>query len=287
MTYQMHPEMTLGMVKLKVSNLKRSLDFYQNVVGFQILRQDDQSAELTADGKTTLVEIEAIPDALITPKRTVSGLYHYAILLPTRKDLGLALRKLMDIGLHVGHSDHSVSEALYITDPDQNGIEIYRDRPRSDWTYDANNRVTMGGELLDVAGVLREADGHTWVGLPVGTTIGHVHFHVGDLQQAKEFYCGLLGFDLVMHLEEFGALFVSAGGYHHHIGLNIWAGQGAPAAPAKATGIDYFTICLPNIEQISMIVKRLKEAGIPVEVHGDANWVTDPFGIKMKLVSTT
>jgi catechol 2,3-dioxygenase len=286
MTSHMHPDMTLGKVKLKISNLQRSLDFYQNVVGFQILRQDDHSAELTADGQTTLVELEAIPDALVTPRRSVSGLYHYAILLPSRKDLGLSLQRLMDVGIHVGHSDHHVSEALYISDPDMNGIEIYCDRPKSQWIYDENNIVAMGTEHLDVAGVLKEAEGHSWEGLPSGTTIGHVHFHVADLEQAKAFYCGLLGFDLVMHVEEFGAVFVSAGGYHHHIGLNIWAGQGAPAAPANSTGIDYFTIELPDQEQISSIVERMKEAGIRVDVQADATWITDPFGIKMKLLAS-
>ncbi len=285
MAYQMHPDMTLGKVKLKVSDIQRSLDFYLNIVGFQVLWQDEQSAELTADGVNALVELEEIPNAILTPRRTVSGLYHYAILLPTRKDLGLSLKRLLEHGIHVGHSDHLVSEALYITDPDQNGIEIYRDRPRSEWPYDENNQITMGGERLDVDGVLLEAEGHSWEGLPTKTTIGHVHFHVADLQKAKAFYCDQLGFNLMMHIEEFGALFVSAGGYHHHMGLNIWAGQGAPAAPYNATGIDFFTITLPNQDEVAILVKHLRNAGISVDEHRDTAWVTDPFGIRIRFIS--
>lgn len=288
MTYEMHPDMTLGKVKLKVSNLERSLEFYQNIVGFQILRQHEHSAELTADGENALVEIQELPDAIITPRRSVSGLYHYALLLPTRKDLGLSLKRLLDHGIHVGHSDHLVSEALYISDPDQNGIEIYRDRPRSEWSYDENNRVVMGGERLDVDGVLLEAEGYSWEGLPEGTTMGHVHFHVNDLHKAQAYYCDRLGFNLMMHFEEFGALFISADGYHHHMGLNIWAGQEAPAAPVNATGIDYFTITLPNKKEVAILVKHLREdAGITVDEQGDTAWVTDPFGIKMRLISAT
>ncbi len=286
MTYQMHPNMTLGKVKLKVSNLERSLDFYQNIIGLQILNQHERSAELTADGVNALVEVQEIPDAIITPRRSVSGLYHYALLLPTRKDLGLSLKRLLEHGIHVGHSDHHVSEALYISDPDQNGIEIYRDRPRSEWSYDENNRIVMGGERLDVEGVLLEAEGHSWEGLPEGTTMGHVHFHVSDLHKAQAYYCDQLGFKLMMHVEEFGALFISAGGYHHHMGLNIWAGQGAPAAPVNATGIEYFTLSLPNEDEVAMLIKHLREdAGITVDEQGDTAWVTDPFGIKMKLIS--
>jgi len=277
-------DLSLGKVKLKVSDLQRSLLFYEEVLGFQVLRQVGRTAELSADGKTVLVELEEIPDAVITRPRTVSGLYHYAILLPSRKDLGLMLNRLMEKGIRVGQSDHDVSEALYIDDPDYNGIEIYRDRPRTEWAYNENNQVVMGGKLLDIDGILREAEGHPWKGMPAGTTIGHVHLHVNSLEKAKWFYCDVMGFDMMLDSLEFRALFVSAGGYHHHLGLNVWAGVGAPATPANGTGLQYFTIVLPNQEEVVNMVKRLEDNGISVDKQGKESFVIDPSGIQVRLV---
>lgn len=287
MSYRMHADMTLGKVKLKVGDLRRSLEFYEDVVGFRILKRERFTAELTADGENALVELQEVPGAVITPRRSAAGLYHYAILLPTRKDLGLQLRRLIETGIRIGQSDHNVSEALYITDPDLNGIEIYRDRPRDEWTYDEKDQVVMGGDPIDYEGLLREAEGGTWTGLPSGTTIGHVHFHVADLVRSKQFYCELLGFDLMLDATRgFGAIFISAGGYHHHIGLNIWAGEGAPAVPTNGTGLDYFTIDLPDGAELGKIINRLTDAGIQAEEKSGAVFVTDPSGIRLKLMSS-
>jgi catechol 2,3-dioxygenase len=283
----MHADMTLGKVKLKVSDLSRSLDFYQNVVGFRILKHEGHAAELTVDGENTLVELLEIPDAVVTPRRSSAGLYHFAILLPTRKDLGLQLRRLIESDIRIGQSDHGVSEALYINDPDLNGIEIYRDRPKEQWEFDGENQVKMGGDPIDWDGLLREAEGGSWAGLPSGTTIGHIHFHASNLLQSKRFYCDLLGFDLMLDATRgFGAIFISAGGYHHHIGLNIWAGEGASAVPANGTGLDYFTIDLPDEVELSKIMNRLAEAGIPIEEKSGALFVADPSGIRLKLMSS-
>ncbi|TMV50066.1 VOC family protein [Paenibacillus mesophilus] len=287
MSYRMHADMTLGKVKLKVSDLRRSLDFYLNVVGFRILKQEGHAAELTVDGENALVELLEIPDAVVTPRRSSAGLYHFAILLPTRKDLGLQLRRMIESNIRIGQSDHGVSEALYITDPDLNGIEIYRDRPREQWQYDEADQVKMGGDPIDWDGLLREAEGSDWTGLPSGTTIGHVHFHASSMTESRRFYCDLLGFDLMLDATKgFGAIFISAGGYHHHIGLNIWAGEGAPAVPANGTGLDYFTIDLPDDAELGKITNRLAEAGVPIEEKSGASFVSDPSGIRLKLMSS-
>ncbi|EXX90193.1 glyoxalase [Paenibacillus darwinianus] len=284
MIYRMHPEMKLGEVKLKVSDLERSVRFYEEIVGLKTLQRTGNEVALTADGRNALVVLEEIPGAVVTKRRSTSGLYHFAILLPTRKDLGLSLRKLIEAGIHIGQSDHYVSEALYISDPDNNGIEIYRDRPREEWTYDEQGHVQMGGDPIDWDGMLREAEGHPWNGMPEGTTIGHVHFHVADLEQSERFYCGQLGLDMMADATVFmGALFVAAGGYHHHFGLNIWAGAGAPAAPNNATGIAYATMILPDRAALDAVLANLRGGGVDTVEEDGAAWITDPSGIRLRL----
>jgi catechol 2,3-dioxygenase len=282
----MHPSMQLGEVKLKVSNLERSLAFYQEIVGFKVLKQTANTVELTADGRTPLLILEEIPNAVIVPKRSASGLYHFAILLPARIDLGVSLRKLIESGIHIGQADHLVSEALYISDPDNHGIEIYRDRPRETWNRDAKGNIMMATDPIDWDGLLDEAKDREWAGLPAGTTIGHVHFHVGDLDRSKPFYCDILGFDIAAdYRQQMGALFISAGGYHHHIGLNIWAGNGAPAPPANGTGLAYYTIVLPDPEETANMLERLRSSGITVEQQDGSWFVKDPSGILLKLTN--
>ncbi|MEK3882950.1 VOC family protein [Paenibacillus sp. PL2-23] len=284
--YSLHPATRLGEVRLKVSDLDRSLDFYQDVIGLRVRSRQDGLAELTADGSDVLLVLQEVPNAYIVPERSVSGLYHFAILLPTRKALGLALRRLLDKGIQVGQADHGVSEALYLSDPDLNGIEIYRDRPRSEWEYNEQGFVKMRSEPIDWHGLLAEADGETWAGMPEGTMIGHVHLHVADLGQAKRFYCDALGFDIEADLKrQMGALFVGAGRYHHHLGMNIWAGAGAPPAPAHGTGIVYFTVLLPSEEELDKTVRNLEAYGCEVRREDSIRWVKDPSGsgIQVKL----
>ncbi|MFD0588968.1 VOC family protein [Paenibacillus sp. GCM10027627] len=284
MTYKLHPATRLGEVKLKISDLKRSLAFYEEVVGFKVKSQSGNTAELTADGGTVLLVLEEVPDAYIVPQRTFSGLYHFAILVPTRKDLGLSLRRLMDKGISIGQADHLVSEALYISDPDGNGIEIYRDRPREEWEYDTQGFVKMSTDPIDWDGLLTEAAGSQWQGLAPATVIGHVHLHVSDLHKSKHFYCDALGFDVEADWKkQMGALFIGAGRYHHHIGLNIWAGPGAPPIPANGTGLDYFTIVLAGEEELEKTVQGAVGAGVSAERSGGDWWLKDPNGVKVKL----
>lgn len=283
MSNSIHPDTQLGPVHLRVSQLEQSILFYTEVVGFRILQQEGKTVKLTADGLHPLLVLEEVENAAVPPRRSHTGLYHFAILLPDRKSLGLALRNLIDHQIRIGSSDHLVSEALYIEDPDHNGIEMYRDRPRDTWTRDASGEYRMAVDPLDGQGLLEEAGDEDWSGLPAGTKIGHVHLHVADLEKTKEFYCHILGFDLTAHYGD-SALFVSAGGYHHHIGLNTWAGVGAPAPQPNATGLDHFTVVVPNDEEMNVILDRLAHAGIAAERQEDAWFVRDPSGIRIQWV---
>jgi len=286
-TNKMPANIELGEVKLKVSNLERSLQYYQEVLGFGVLRQEGMIAELGAPGGPALLVLEEIADAVIVPPNRTTGLYHYAVLLPTRRDLGIALRRMIELGIEIGQADHGVSEALYISDPDHNGIEIYRDRPRSEWQYEANGDVHMVTEPIDWRGLLHEAGDHEWKGIPSGTKIGHVHLHVHDLNAAHKFYCEQLGFDLMVDGGRFmGALFVAAGGYHHHLGLNVWAGRGAPRPPENGTGLAYYTIGFPDEASRQTVIDRLREHDISVEDRDGTSFVHDPSGNWIRLVVT-
>ncbi|AWV33209.1 MULTISPECIES: VOC family protein [Paenibacillus] len=279
----LQPDTQIGLVQIRVSNLERSLTFYQNVVGLSVLRQTGREVEMTADGQNVLLILREIENARVIRPNSVAGLYHFAILVPDRPSLGLVVRNLISSGIEVGQGDHLVSEALYIQDPDNNGIEIYRDRPKSEWKYDAEGHVMMSTDPVDVDGLLAASEGLSWNGLPAGTVIGHVHFHVGNLNKAKAFYVDLLGFELTANYGS-AAMFISAGGYHHHIGLNVWAGQGAPAAPADTVGIDYFTLILTNEEERNAVVERVRQAGYAVtEVNGNPTF-QDPWNIGIRLV---
>ncbi|WP_172252711.1 VOC family protein [Saccharibacillus deserti] len=273
--YSIHPDAHMGRVQLKVSQIERSVRYYSEVIGLELTSRTDTTAEFGVEGSGVLLGIEEVADAQTPRPQSVTGLYHFAILLPSRQALGTTLRHLAEYGLSIGQGDHLVSEAFYLNDPDGNGIEIYADRPRSQWQTDAKGEYVMASDPVDVESLLKLAG--AWNGLPAGTLIGHVHLHVGNLPAAREFYVDGLGFDVVLHFGG-GALFVSAGGYHHHMGLNTWAGVGAPAAPANAVGLSYFTIEYPNAEALDRAVEALREAGIEVANTPEGPSALDPFG---------
>ncbi|WP_172194386.1 VOC family protein [Saccharibacillus qingshengii] len=273
--YSIHPDAHMGRVQLKVSQIERSVRYYSEVIGLKLTNRTETTAEFGVEGSGVLLGIEEVADAQILPPQSVTGLYHFAILLPSRQALGTTLRHLAEYGLSIGQGDHLVSEAFYLNDPDGNGIEIYADRPRSQWQTDAKGEYVMASDPVDVESLLKLAG--AWNGLPAGTVIGHVHLHVGNLPAARKFYVDGLGFDVVLHFGG-GALFVSAGGYHHHMGLNTWAGVGAPAAPANAVGLSYFTIEYPDAEAVDRAVEALREAGIEVANTPEGPSALDPFG---------
>lgn len=279
-----HAGTEMGAVHLKVSSLEQSVSYYTEVIGLSVLNRYAGLVRLTADGVYPLVILEQIPNALALPPGGHSGLYHFALLVPNRRDLGLMLKHLVDKRMGFGSADHDVSEALYLSDPDGIGIEIYRDRDRSDWRYLSDGQVFMKSDPLDAAGLLREAGGSVWRGLPVGTKVGHVHLHVGDLNRAEQFYSRLLGFRIMLRYGP-SAIFAGAGGYHHHLGLNIWAGAGAPPTPERAAGLKYFTIVNPDPGRIERLLEEFSARSIPVDARGDGWYFKDPFGIGIRLTT--
>ena len=231
----------IGAVSLTVRDLERSIAFYRDVLGFRVGKDDATAAALSADGVETLIELHERRDAVLRPRRS-TGLFHFAILVPNRAALGRSLRHLTEQDWPLtGVADHLVSEALYLTDPDGLGIEIYRDRPRQDWRR-VNGQIAMATDPLDLQSVANEPGAERlWTGLEAGTVIGHVHLHVASLVEAERLYCGSVGFEPMVRTYP-GALFVAAGGYHHHLGLNTWMGEGAPPPPEHAVGLRSFTV---------------------------------------------
>jgi catechol 2,3-dioxygenase len=274
--FSIHPDTTVGPVDLAVADLGRAEQFYREVLGFKQLSREDSTLTLTADGEAPLLILHEQPGARPKPRRA-TGLYHFAILTPTRRDLARSLRRLAEMQWPLsGASDHLVSEALYLDDPDGNGIEIYRDRPRAEWPR-SGGRIQMATDPLDFDGVIGEMEGNDqpWDGLAPGTTIGHVHLHVADLRAAEAFYHGLLGFDIITNYGG-SALFVSAGGYHHHLGLNTWAGVGAPPPPPDAAGLRHFAIVLPNPAALEPVVARVRGRDIAIEQTDEGLLLRDP-----------
>jgi catechol 2,3-dioxygenase len=273
MTDSLPSNLTLGYVHLTVTDLDRAAAFYQNALGFRQHQREDGTAYLGAGGPDLLALTEQ-RDGHAPRGRT--GLYHFAVLVPSRLELAQSLKRLAETRTPLqGFADHLVSEAIYLSDPDHNGIEIYRDRPRSEWR-DEHGNFRMGTEPLDVDGVLSALEGQpeAWAGLAPGTVLGHMHLKVANLREAKKFYCDLLGFEVMADLRT--ALFVSAGGYHHHLGMNTWESAGAPPPPPNATGLRYFVVRLPDPEAVDKVLSRVREAGLPVEPHPQGALVRDP-----------
>jgi catechol 2,3-dioxygenase len=272
----------IGAVRLQVADLDRSLAYYDRVLGLRVLERAHEGATLSAAGaRSPLVELRVKPGVQPVPRRGRLGLYHYAILLPDRASLGRLIAHLSAIGAYAGMADHLVSEAIYLTDPDGLGIEVYADRPRDTWRYEGA-QLRMASDPLDVQSLVAAAGSEPWSGMPNGTTIGHVHLYVGDLDKAAAFYHEALGFDKVVWNYP-GALFLSAGGYHHHLGTNTWAAGAPPATDDDARLLEW-ELVLPDAAHVESAAKSVEESGGTIERSADGSVLArDPWGTAVRL----
>lgn len=272
-----HKETHIGNVTLKVRDLEKLIQFYTETIGLKILTRSDSAVQLTADGIKPLLTLEGNPMLEQRPVRS-AGLYHLALLVPTRKDLANFLQHFIQTDTRlVGASNHKFSEAIYLQDPENNGIEVYRDVDRKDWVRDEKGKLPAVSEPLDVQGLLDEADNNKWNGLPEKTVMGHVHLNVTNIHEAEEFYINVLGFEEQTRMAHH-ALFISAGGYHHHIALNIWNGPNAIPSPIDATGLLHYEIVVPSAEVLDNFKNSLQQHNIAFIDESNRIFVKDPAG---------
>lgn len=277
--FRLPKETRLGRVSVQVADLARSIEFYEEILGFRTVDGHASVAVLAARGDDTpIIELHEHPGAKSTPVRSRLGLFHVAILLPDRQSLGRFARHLGNIGARAGASDHLVSEAFYLQDPDNLGIEVYADRPRGTWMR-VGSELMMATDPIDMNALVAAADG-PWTGMPPGTTIGHVHLHVGDIETASRFYSDAVGFDrIVWHYP--GALFLSAGGYHHHLGTNTWAGNAPSPTPDEAKLLEW-SVQLPDEVAQTALTESLNRAGYATAQDEAGLVVRDPWGTQVR-----
>ena len=281
--YRLPDQTHIGAVRLQVADLVRSLEYYREVLGLRVLSSATPQASLGAEGASRpLIELLEQRGVQPVPRGGLLGLYHFAVLLPDRAALGRFIAHLSALGIHAGSADHAVSEAIYLTDPDGLGIEVYADRPRAAWRSDSTRQLFMTTAPLDVRSLVAASGGGAWTGMPPGTTIGHVHLHVGDLGAAEAFYHRALGFDKVVWTYP-GALFLSAGGYHHHLGTNTWS-AGPPAGDHHARLLSW-DLVVPRQTDAEAAARSLADAGHAPTTAPNAFTVADHWGTPLRIVA--
>jgi catechol 2,3-dioxygenase len=279
------PEGTgIGSLHLRVADLQRSLSFYRDLLGLTETNRIDSTISLSASRTgESIISLTEKREAKPRPSHS-TGLYHAAIVLPNRKELARVFARLYSQGWPFqGFADHGVSEALYLADAEGNGIELYADRPRDRWLRKDGQiqMVTLSLDLENLLAELTKGD-DPWAGIHPETRIGHIHLQVSDLRKAERFYHELLGFDVTQRSFP-GALFVSAGGYHHHIGLNVWDSLGGTAPSSDVLGLTKFSITIPGASERSVLRERLLEAGIPLEETETGVLIRDDDGIAIEV----
>ena len=274
--YRLPDATRLGLVRLQVADLARSLQFYEQTLGFRVVNSDGASATLAAHGDARPLIDVAERRGARPAGRGLLGLYHFAILVPDRQALGRFVRHLGEQRVRAGAGDHLVSEAFYLADPDGLGIEVYADRPRETWKR-IGRELMISTDPVDVAGLVADAGEAAWTGMPAGTVIGHVHLHVGDIARGSEFFSEALGFDR-MTWRYPGALFLGAGGYHHHLGTNTWAGSAARMPGDGDARLLEWTIEVPTGADVAAAARSLENAGHNVEKAGSEARTRDPWG---------
>jgi catechol 2,3-dioxygenase len=281
--YRLPDRTHIGRVRLQVSDLARSVEYYLEIIGLKLQHRDEGIATLGAgNDDAPILQLHERRGARPVARHGRLGLYHFAILLPDRADLGEFVSHLADTSVRAASADHRVSEALYLWDPDGLGIEVYADRPRAQWQVNGAE-LLMTTEPLDVRDLVRAAKARAWSGLPPGTTIGHVHLHVGSLERAEALYHAALGFDKVVWSYP-GALFMSAGGYHHHLGINTWAAGSPPAADNDARLLDW-ELVVPTLDDVEAVGASLAAARHRTTTEGADRIVTDDWGTSLRVTA--
>lgn len=263
----------VGRSALRVSDLEELTEFYRDVVGLHVLRHSETTAVLGVDG-TPLLVLER-DETAPARHRAEAGLYHNAFKVPSRAALGDALERIRKRWQLGGTADHHVSEALYLTDPEGNGVEIYRDLPREEWPVTDDGRIQIATDSLDLSSIEAAATGDTRV--PSGTVTGHIHLEVSSLDAFEDFYVNTLGFEVQTTVSR--ALFVSAGGYHHHLGANTWHRR---TKPAEGRGLSWFEIVVPDSQRFDAVRDRIADRGVPLTDTDDGFVVTDPDDIEIR-----
>ncbi len=284
--YRLPAKARLGTVRLQVGDLERSEEFYTHVMGLRVRDRSKGRLALSAgDAREPLVELIERPSARPVAPQSRLGLFHYALLLPDRSSLAEFALHADGKGVRLGMADHAVSEALYLHDPDGLGIEVYADRPRSEWRQSHGGQWVMTTDPLDVDDLLVEATGGAYGGLPRETVVGHVHLHVGNLREASRFYNQTLGFDAVVR-DYPGALFFSAGGYHHHVGTNVWA-AGAPSPGPDDARLLSWTLVVPEEADVQRVASVAGAHGHTLTEKGPVGGVllSDPWATQVEIVA--
>lgn len=277
----------LGAVRLQVADLERSVRWYRDVLGARLLHREGPDASMgAAESDEPLLTLHEHAGAEPMPSRGRLGLFHVAWLLPDRASLGRFLAHVTERRVPVGSADHLVSEALYLQDPDGLGVEVYADRPRERWSYDGAS-VQMASLPIDAPGLLLEGRRARFDGLPAGTCIGHVHLHVGDLDESTRFYRDVIGLG-VTNTSYPGAVFLAAGGYHHHLGTNTWAGKTAVPPGEGDARLLAWTVHVPEVRHVDAAQARCERAGVGCERIAPAELrVTDPWGTAVVIAQAT
>ena len=285
--FSIHPATRPGHVALTVASLENQVAFYQQVLGFKLHWRDGNRAGLGAGGADLLRLTQPLAASGLKRYRGVTGLYHFAVLFPNRRELARAIARLFALRYPNSPTDHIMTKTTYLDDPEGNGIELYAESPEDGMftmengkfvTRRADGSLSDGREPLDVEALFKELSNDDSLDVPVPeeTRVGHVHLHVRNVDEAVDFYHGVIGFDVMGVAKLFRAAFVSAGGYHHHLGLNTWQGEGAPHPPPDAAGLRYFTVELPDQAALDLVLERVRQAGLPIEQTAEGLLVRDP-----------
>ncbi|MFJ8263681.1 VOC family protein [Rummeliibacillus sp. NPDC094406] len=276
MTFKLDPNMQLGYVQLRVQSIETQKKFYQ-ALGFNLLNESHTEVIFGAGSSEPILILTASEDVVPKPPRT-TGLYHFAILVPSREDLAYMVGNLMEMKAPFsGAGDHLYSEAFYLTDPEGNGIEIYRDRPRIEWAINDDGGIDTDTLPVDFNGIMALFDPEReWTGFPRGTILGHMHLTVSELNgNLSRFYLEALGLELKTNFMN-SAFFMSAGGYHHHIAANVWNGVGAPLSPSIASGLINYSLILSSIDELNKLKQNLNECQVSFEEVEGNIIVKDP-----------